>query len=160
MNMKRFQALPLSLAILCCALAASGARAKGSPRIGAAINAAPLVVGSITPPPKEWAMFPEEPPALPPVAQPGQPPVAGGLPPQAHPQTQGGTVNSTAQPATVGVVSAPVAHHRELPLVWLALTGLLSLGAMLACGSLILRRDEPALSPSGIPMISDTLEVR
>ena len=157
MNMKRFQTL--LLAILCCALAASSAMAKGSVRFDAAIHAAPLIVGSITPPPKEWAMFPEEPPAQAPAAQPGQaghPPVAGGIPAQTNPQNP----SATAQSAMTGVVSAPVVHHRDLPLVWLALTGFLSLGAMFACGSLILRKDEGAALPSGIPVISDTLEVR
>lgn len=34
-------------------------------------------------------------------------------------------------------------RQKELPLFWMLLTGVLSLGAAAACGSLILRKDQP-----------------
>lgn len=126
------------------------------------VNNAPR---ALTPPPKEWAMFPDEPPAAPPAA-PNAPP-----PNQANAPQQANQPSNAAVPAEAngGIVSAKVnpAPARELPILWIAVTALLSIGAIVACGGLIFKNEELAgdEAPSvkmvaGVPVVSDEQEIR
>jgi hypothetical protein len=112
--------------------------------------------GSLTPPPKEWAMFPQE-----------EPPAAAPQNSQAPVQPNSATAPGTSAQSghyTGGIVSAANAHtapRRELPLFWLMVTGALSLGAITACGSLILRKDASLESSADeIPVVSELQEIK
>ncbi len=139
---------------------ASSARAKDP--VALRNNFAAPRIGSLTPPPKEWAMFPQdEPPAAP--TQPGQ----AGQPPVNNVQPSNGTVANNASAAnTSSVVSAPNVRSqvpaKELPLLWMALTAVLSLGAVVACGGLILSKDAPEefVDEDGVPVVSEVQEIR
>src|SRR6185295_17665374 len=88
--------------------------------------------GSLTPPPKEWAMFPQDEP----------PPQQGQAPQHGNPNSANG--GATSGESTGDFSSAANAHSvpaKNLPLFWIFVTGVLSLGAVAACGSLILRSD-------------------
>ena len=151
--MPRLQIHSLTVLALIC-ITAGAAFAKdpcvfASPSI---VHAAPVSFGSLTPPPKEWAMFPQdEPPATTP--QNGQTP--------AQSNTAAATGNSVNGGSTSGgIVSAANTHsapRRELPLFWLVVTGALSFGAITACGSLILRKD--ATPETDLPVVSDLQEI-
>ncbi len=126
---------------------------------------------SLTPPPKEWAMFPQD---EAPVTSPLPPPQNGQNPsPAKGPGAPGNSNASAASDNTSGLVSAPNARpvqHKELPLFWLLLTGALSLGAITACGSLILRKDATIVSDASIdgaaqqvneiPVVSELQEIK
>jgi len=121
-------------------------------------------VGSLTPPPKEWAMFPQDEPA----PQGAQPPAQNAQNPGA-PKTAGGTgTAASGNESSGGIVSAAnvrQAPHKELPLFWMLLTGALSFGAITACGSLILRKDAASSNESEgthdfVPVVPEHLEVK
>lgn len=147
------------LAVLMLATAAD-VSAK-DPISNAASSLLPCVnnTGSLTPPPKEWAMFPQDEPPPQAAQTPGQ---AGQNPAQSNGQsTTGGSEHGSS-----GVVSAAHAHttpHREMPLLWMLLTGALSLGAIAACGSLIIQKGAEEFAASDdeeeIQEVSEALEV-
>lgn len=125
------------------------------------LNTAPR---ALTPPPKEWAMFPDE-PAAPPPAAPNPPPNQPGAPQQAN---QSGNAAAPSAPQG-GIVSAAIAPapKRDLPILWIAVTGLLSFGALVACGGLILKKEElesdvgPGVKMvAGVPIVPDEQEIR
>ena len=123
-----------------------------------ALTVATSAFASLTPPPKEWAMFPQDeaPPAVAPQnSQAGA--AQGGNAAAPGASANGGNLSG-------GIVSAANTHsapHRELPLFWLLVTGALSLGAFTACGSLILRKDASLDSlASEIPVVSEAQEIK
>ncbi|MEI6233578.1 MAG: hypothetical protein WCT04_11030 [Planctomycetota bacterium] len=141
--------------LIAIATTCSVAKDPRSERRASVLPAIESVVGSLTPPPKEWAMFPQDEPTPLPQQAPaknGQNPAQPNAPANV---ATGGTVESQ------GVVSATNARpipQREFPLIWMLLTAGLSLGALAASGSLILRKD--ALSESDdIPVVSELQEV-
>lgn len=138
------------------ALAMNEAFAK-DPRSTTASSLLPTIcatANSLTPPPKEWAMFPQdEPPAAAP--QKGQNPAQPNN--AATPNAPGtSTTGGAATGSLVSVANTHSTHQRELPIFWLLMTGTLSLGAFVACGSLILRKGAEA---EDIPVISELQEV-
>lgn len=138
------------------ALASCGAFAK-DPRATTAPSLVPIVsaaTGSLTPPPKEWAMFPQDepPPAAPQKGQnPAQPnnTIAPGA-------TGTSASGGAATGSLISVANTHSTHQRELPLFWLLVTGALSMGAFVACGSLILRK---GVESDEIPVVSELQEV-
>ncbi len=158
--MKRISILSCSMLPVLLLIAAVGVSAK-DPASHAAPSLFPSIthVGSLTPPPKEWAMFPQD---EPPPQAPQTPAQAGQNPTPSNGQSSvGGSVHGSS-----GVVSAAHVHtgpHREMPLLWMLLTGALSLGAIAACGSLIVQKgvEEPApgVDAQDIQEVSEALEV-
>ena len=106
--------------------------------------------GSLTPPPKEWAMFPQDEPS----------PAQGAQ--QANQTSANNASGSVSGDRMGGIVPASNLHARqhELPLFWLLVTGLLSIGAMAACGSLIMRKDSPSpAAKDTVPTVGEEQEV-
>ncbi len=160
--MNRQNLFPIRLlvaALACCALSVF---ARDPQSVALHATMIPLIqphINSLTPPPKEWAMFPQDDP--PPQANnSGQAPANGA-------QTANGN-SSAGGNSSGGIVSAANLHsqapQRELPLLWMVLTGALSLGAVVACGGLILQKDAPEelaenASADDLPVVSEELEV-
>ena|ERR1043165_1082453 len=141
-----------SAALICAAFFVScGAFAKSPSHITNRSDLDGPHIGSLTPPPKEWAMFPQDEP----------PPQQAQNPQQGNPNSTNNSGNMVSGSANTGGIDSAHArsgHQKELPLLWLLVTGALSLGAAVACGSLILRKDQLA-DEDQLPTVSEVQEV-
>jgi hypothetical protein len=157
MNASRFMTNSTYAFVIAAAVFSVSNRAFAKPVAGVKHAIVLPRTGSLTPPPKEWAMFPQDEP------QPQQ----GQAPHQGNPNAANGGAGSASSESSGNFVSAANAHSvpaKSLPLFWIFVTGVLSLGAVAACGSLIMRSDAAqqaqTLGSGTVPVVSDAQEIR